>query len=371
MSRNLIKNLLLGLIFVAALWVRIPLMFGPEGGDYQTYLEAMGTFFEGESLYKETVDSFTDASEIYVEGDHGYAYLPGILYVNIFFYFISLLTKIPLIIALRIPVLLADIAIGLLLVKIFSRKNYFYLVLALLFWFFHPNFVLEQNSGRYDPLPIFFMLLALYYLGEDDVNSAVSYAFAILLKTFPIILFPIFIYKARSKLKFIGVGAFIALLSSLPFMKSLEDFRYYIQGAVLVHGDRKIQGRPFLYFISYYLHIVILRYVPIMLYSRVALLGAMAVSAWGVLRTNLDKYVLSTLAFIFFYIFTPVLNSTYLLWFLPVYAVAAFSLSQKSKYPKVFYTLCLVGLWLFYFWYLSIWDEGFHNWRPEGVYFDH
>ena len=41
-----------------------------------------------------------------------------------------------------------------------------------------------------------------------------------------------------------------------------------------------------------------------------------------------DKYALSALSFGVFYLFTPVLNRTYLLWFLPVFILGLFNVTH-------------------------------------------
>ena len=76
----------------------------------------------------------------------------------------------------------------------------------------------------------------------------------------------------------------------------------------------------------------------------------------------LDKDILSTVSFIRFYAFTPILNRTYLLWFLPVFIIGTYNFVEKRN--KFIYYVVLIGFYGFYYWYLLQWKDGFHIWRP-------
>lgn len=351
-----IKPLVIILIFILAIFQRL-VFFDQTGKDSYAYERAVSDFIDGINPYKWTIEAYNNPDD---PGNHGYAYLPGFLYINYFFYLINLVTKIPFVYLQKVPVLLADIGIGILLVKELYKKSYFVTLFALLVWFVNPYFYIKNNYVYNDPLPIFFMLLALYYLEKDDVLSGTYYALSIALKTFPILLLPPFLFKSKSKVQFLSACAIIALFISLPF---LSDLKTYLNGAIFVHGDRFIQGRPFLFYISYFYKIEFFQIIPFKVYTYLSIFsGWLLTIAMQISGKLKDRYTLALLPFLTFYLFTPVLNKTYLMWFMPIFLIGTFNATyQKSK---VLFYITICGFWLFNYWYLSIWKDGFNIWRP-------
>ena len=214
-----------------------------------------------------------------------------------------------------------------------------------------------------DNVPIFFMLLGLYYLEKKDKHSAVFYALACIFKTFPIILLPIFFFRAKDKIKFLMwfILPFIAV--SIPF---LYDPLLYIKGALLVHADRSIQGKPFLYTISFKQSLEFIRVIPVTVYSTVSAFGGWVLVTINELFNKTtrfrfkSKYIYSLVPFLVFYMFTPVLNKTYLLWALPLIILGSYDFVSDTK-KSVWLFFLLTGIYyLFYFYYLYIWGYGLH-----------
>lgn len=369
-----IKKILLLLltigIFYFAIVFRISL-FEQQSDDYGAYREAMDSLVAGRNLYLATIESFDTSDDPQNTGDHGFSYFPGLLYSNLLFENIGKFFEMPDYVSWKIPVLLADIGIGALLILILKSAGALYFIPAILFWYFNPYMVSSENYVNFDNLPIFFMLLALYYCQKSDIKSGVSFSLAFLLKTFPFILLPILFIRATKKQTFVLAAAIPFIVASIPFMKSLQDIVTYIRGTLLVHGNRVIQGRPFLFFISYFGKIEFFRLIPINVYAQTAFIGSTLLSGVTSFFTKVNVYVLSTFSFIFFYIFTPVLNRTYLLWFMPLYAISSYYWAKDKRYSFVIFLLFLGSFWGFYHWYLELWHDGFDIWRPPGVYFDH
>lgn len=354
------KPFVLFLIFFFAIYKRVTL-FDQIGKDIFAYEKSVVDLLEGRNPYVWTVESYSNPDD---PGNHGYAYLPGLLYFNTIFYVISLLTKLPFQYLWKVPILLADIGVGIVLVKLLRKKSFAACIFGLLVWFFNPYFYMKNNYVFTDPLPVFFMLLSLYFLEEDDVLSGVSYALAVACKNFPVILFPIYLLKAKDKVGFLVAGLLVGLFVSVPFMRSINDFSTYLQGALFVHGDRFIQGRPFLFYISYFYKVELFQIIPFKVYTYLAMLsGWILVILMYLLKWLRDKFTLSVLPFLTFYLFTPVLNRTHLIWFLPLFIVGLFNFFYVKKYRWVFYVL-LCSYWVFYYWYLLQWKDGFHIWRP-------
>jgi hypothetical protein len=93
------------------------------------------------------------------------------------------------------------------------------------------------------------------------------------------------------------------------------------------------------------------------IYTYIAILGSWFVTWWLFMKKKVqDKFVLSATAFLTFYIFTPVLNRTYLIWWIPFMILASFELSKKKTW---LYFVLLAAFYIFYAWYLSQWFRGF------------
>jgi len=353
---NILKLALISAIMTVALVQRLQ-FFNQTGKDESAYERAVTDFIEGKNPYKWTIESYQNPDD---PGNHGFAYLPGLLYIDWFLFLTRLATKIPFTFLQKFPVLLADMGVGFLLLKELYKKSYTAAVFGLLIWFFNPYFYFKNNYVYTDPLPIFFMLLALYKLGKDDVLAGTFFGAAVALKTFPLILFPVFLIASKERFKFLLAGAIIGIAISLPF---LRDLRTYLQGALFIHGERFIQGRPFLFFISYFYKIELFQIIPFKVYTYLAAFGGWVVVLLAYLALRLkDKYTLSLLSFSVFYLFTPVLNKTYLMWGIPILILSLFELAKK-KHVVIYYS-GLAMFWGFYYWYLSIWKDGFHIWRP-------
>lgn len=359
------KVLILAIILCFAVGKRIPL-YNQVGKDIYAYEKALSDLIDGINPYIWTIKSYNQDDP----SNHGFAYLPVLMYIFWPFFILHLITSIPFAYLMKIPVLLADIGIGLLLIKHLYQKSFPATVFSLAVWFFNPYFFLKDSYVFTDPVPILFVLLALYFLEKDNVATGAFYALAVGAKTFPVILLPIFLLKVKNKLHFLLAGVIIALAISLPF---LNDLKTYLAGALFVHGERYLQGRPFLFYISYNYKIELFQIIPFKVYTYLAIFSGWVLTAmiylWQKFKPTIllaadfyNKYVLGTLSFLGFYLFTPVLNRTYLVWFLPVFILGAFEFLHKRWKPT--YYLVLIFFWGFYYWYLIQWKDGYHIRHP-------
>ncbi|MFZ2663824.1 MAG: hypothetical protein WAX66_00460 [Patescibacteria group bacterium] len=330
------------------------------GGDFSTYKKAVRDFIAGKNIYKDTVESYEPGST----KEHGYAYFPTMLYIYSPLYKLSLAINYPLQRVWKASVFIADIGVGLMILKILWKKSYWAALAGVTFWWLNP-FLTVRNSGVYtEPFGILFMLLALYYLEKDDIKAGICYAVSFSFKSFPVILLPLFLIKSKNKVKFLLGAAVFAIIISIPFMISIQDFMWYVQGAFFVHGSREPQGRPLLFFITYYTSIPLFSLVTANIYRYVCIvLGWVLTSYLQFKKKILDKYILSMISFAVFYLFTPVLTRTYILWFIPVYTIGMFDVFEKKKEGftgknKIYFFLSLIAFYAFYAWYLSLWSKG-------------
>lgn len=345
--------------------------------DIDAYRDAIESFAAGINPYIKTIQTFENKDK---PSDHGYAYFPGLLYMYGLIYVPCVYFNCPYQVYWKIPVLIADITVGFVLYFMLLKKGYIPALFGSTMWILNSYVIARTGYTYTEPLPILFMLLSLIYLEKDDVFASTFYVLSIMFKTFPIILAPLFLLKAKNKKDMFLGGLIIAVAFCLPFMKSLTDFTTFLQGAIFVQGDRIIQGRPYLFYISYYNDIEFFQILPFKFYSLTAvILGPVLIalcyflgqrflkknisSQSAIAKLLLDKYVLSTISFIAFYLFTPVLNRTYLIWFLPVFILGTFKVSEITNKKWLFYTLNIL-YWLFAYWYLMQWNDGFDIWRP-------
>ncbi|GIW69960.1 MAG: hypothetical protein KatS3mg101_0707 [Patescibacteria group bacterium] len=361
MSNNIKKYVgyfIIGLIFVAAAFLRIG-YFQQTGKDIYAYEKSAEDLLTGVNPYIWTLESYSNPND---PSNHGYAYLPLLLYIYSFFYIVSMLLGIPFAFLIKIPVLLADLGVGFLIVRCLYSKNLLTLLFALLFWFWNPYFVLKHNYVYSDPIPVFFSLLGLFYLEKDEVLAGVFLAVAVAAKPYSLIFLPLFLVKSSKPLKLLSASAVVGIALSAPFLKSWNDFVTYLRGAVFVHGERFVQGRPILYFISYYGKIELIRIIPVKIYAYASLVVAWLVTLLSLYFSKIkDNYLVAAFALLVFYFFTPVLNRTYFMWLIPIFAIAAHNIFSEKK---ILYFLSIVLYWTFYFVYLSYWKDGFHIWHP-------
>ena len=334
-----------------------------EGGDYNTHIRAVTELLSGINPYKETIKSFNNLEKD--PGNKGYAYFPGIMYVNTVLFLIHLILKLNFGVYTSIPFLfelpgiIATVFVCTFFIKFFNKKDNFAMLFCTLYWLLDPYLLSRHLNLGYDAVTIALLLWSLYYLEKDDVLSSTLFSLGVIIKTFPITLLFIFLLKAKNKLIFIATGIIIFLSFSIPFFRSFNDFSTYIQGSLLVHGNRFVQGRPFLYYISYLYSIELFRIIPFSFYSISAI-----VSGWiwpflfKIKGFITDKYELAIFPFLSFYILTPVLNRTYMVWAIPFFLVGSYQIFEK-KHKWAFYAVNL-AYWAFSYWYLYQWKDGFH-----------
>jgi len=330
------------------------------GGDFSTYKKAVRDFIAGKNIYKDTVESYEPGSN----EEHGYAYFPTMLYIYTPLYKLSLATHYPLQRVWKASVFIADIGVGLMILKILWKKNYWASLAGVAFWWLNPFLIIRKSGVYTEPFGVFFILLALYYLEKDDVKSGIFYAISFSFKSFPIILLPLFLIKSKNKLKFLLGAAAFALIISIPFMRSVQDFIWYLQGAFFVHGAREPQGRPLLFFITYYTSVPLFSLAIANIYRYACIILGWISTSYLILKKKIqDKYILSMISFIIFYLFTPVLTRTYMLWFIPIYTIGMFNVFERKKEGfagknKIYFFLSLIAFYVFYAWYLSLWSKG-------------
>lgn len=325
-----------------------------SGGDLTMFRKAVTEFISGINPYSYTVNSFT---RLDLGLDHSYAYFPTLLYIYTPLYKLHLSSGIPLQRVWKLSMFVAELGVGLAIIKLLYKKDYLACFVGLTIWFLNP-FLIARNSYVYtEPFGILFMMLALYYLEKNDFWTGALFAVSFSFKAFPVVLLPIFLFKSKNKIAFLTGGILFAILISIPFMGNWTRFWTYIQGSLLVHGLRDPQGRPLLFFAHNYLGFPPYSLEIASVYKYLSIFSGWLVTLYLLIKNKVsDKYILSVISFALFYLFTPVLTRTYMLWFIPIYVLGMYEvLKNKSRY---WYYFSLALFYGFYALYLVIWTKG-------------
>ena len=313
-----------------------------SGGDDRVHQDAVLTFLDGNSPYDFTVEGFENLDED-TSTEKGYAYFPAILYIYTILYKISqIFLNGPYIMHLfyRLPGVLAHLFVGILLIKYFysqKKPDKLAMFYTVFYWTFDYFFLARSSLARFDALPVLFLFLAVSNLQKSDIKAGIFFSISVLFKTFSVILFPLFIFKSKKPLKFLFWGFLTAFIFSLPFITSWDNLVTYIHGALFVHSERYVQGRPFLYYLSYLFSLELIQIISFNFYS----IGSI-VFGWVFLVINKigkffeDNFTISIFPFLIFYLITPVLNRTFLLWWIPFLLVGSYNFF-KGKWKFCFY----------------------------------
>lgn len=358
MTRNF-KVLIILAILLAGMYQRYKLL-DESGGDLPVIRMAVTDILESKNPYETTVGTFRKVNPYVAIGngiDHGYAYMPTLLYIYTPLYLVHQHFHVPLQRIWKSVTMLAELAVAAYFVKKFFVKDFTILIATLVVWLFNP-YIMARNSYTYtDPIGIIFMLMALDRLGKSDIKAGIYFALSVSFKAFPLILLPLFLFKATKKLKFLLSGFITAFVIAIPFMSSLKNFSMFFRGSFLVHSNREVQGRPFIGYIAYLLNLRV--YTPVssaILIYTATFLGWFYTLTTFLRKKEIDIYHISFMCFILFFLFTPVFTRTYILWLIPIYILYLY---EKFKYNRIYFYVFLSIFYLFFYIYLKVWDQGF------------
>lgn len=200
--------------FLVRLFVSV--FFSTETEDTANYHRVALTLLHGGHLYANT---------------HGiYPYPPPWALVEVIAALASAAWHVPFVVCVTLLPILADIATGYLVYRLLEARFEVALA-ALVLYVFNPlTIMITSLHGQFDSLPIFFVLLAVYFTrrGRGIVAPALCLAAGIAIKSFPVLLLPLFVLRVsglRAKIAFV-------LVSMLPVVFLLAP--YVSHGAVPV-----------------------------------------------------------------------------------------------------------------------------------------
>ena len=248
---------------------------------------------------------------------------------------------------LRLPAILADIGIVLIVIRLLPSLPTRSLVLLAL----NPVSILVSGfHGNTDPVMIFFVVLAVYLLKTERLAwAAAAFGMALNIKVVPLLLVPailIYIWRwksVRGIVLFVGIAAVVVLALSIPYILSnpLE-----IVKATL--GYRGLYGRwglP-LFLIGFPIsqagHSIAYRVLQLLV------IGLTLVLAIYLNRRKIDLVYQIGLIFFLFFLLTPAHALQYLAWPIP------FILALGFLWSLAYYTSAGLYLFLSY----NYWSNG-------------
>ncbi len=337
-----VECIFLVLLLVGAFAMRAP-MFPVKGGDFKVYEGSVQEVFAGEDIYAHSERSFKMPRE-----KHWFANLPAGLYLNMIAYRVAeCVPGLRFVVAMKIPVLLADFGIALLLFRILRRKaGSFESFGAVAVWLFNPHLMVMRNYTHFDPLPSFFVLLSLYLMENSPYRSSAYLGVAVTFKAYGMILAPYYLRVMPKRTAFIACFLGVIGAVALPFL-------FWNPGALLY---TVFLARPGLGFSGMSVPAMINKALSISIpsFTGLAVLSVLCFILF-IRKRQLAPYAYASLMLGTFLVVTPVLHKTYPLWFLPPYLVWAgmFSHARQRGGPFVFAGLA-GGVYILYAAWLSL-----------------
>lgn len=202
-------------ILLAALLVRlIPTLLLPVGATYDI------------ESYKLVSDGLLSGREVYAAALGRHPYLPFQMYIMGASALLSQWTLLPYVVAVKLPAVLADVAITALIIHVARRERLPASDGHYLGWLYALNpvsLLVTAYHGQFEAVTLLLLLLGWFYwrFGRRPLASATGLGLAILNKTWPIIFLPIFLIRLRRRrqqILYAAVALAIPLLFTLAYI---------------------------------------------------------------------------------------------------------------------------------------------------------
>lgn len=270
-----------------------------------------------------------------------YPYLPFYLYLEAGAIRLSQLFPLPSSFFLKIINLFFDLGVSLLIYKL-TKKN----LNSFIFYLFSPiTNLIFYFHGQFDIIPIFFILLSLYFLKiKKPIASVFTYSFAILTKPWPIFFFLPFFKKIKRKIEstfflLIPILFFTVLYQKFFSSSAFSIFKTIINYRSLFNfwGLGKIINSVF--FFTQEQPPIFVQKIFLSLFLIVFLIYSFFQS-----QKKLETAVFKLI--IFFYVFTFGFSIQYLSWFMP------FLIIVKPKYwQKIYFFISSYLIFSYWIWF--------------------
>ncbi len=204
-----IKHPLIFLLLVALLVRLVPLILLPVGAAYDV------------ESFRLVGEALLNGEDIYTSAAAGrHPYFPLQMVAVSTAVYLSRTTMLPFIIWLKLPAVLADVLVSMVIYKSFrqwGKSETTSLYWALLYALNPIPVLVSAYHGQFDAIPVLLLLLAWYSycFGRRIIRSAVFLGFAILNKTWPIVFLPIAFIRLPSNRQRFGYSI---LTFSIPIL---------------------------------------------------------------------------------------------------------------------------------------------------------
>ena len=261
-------------------------------------------------------------------------YLPFYLYFEAFALWLGKSTLMSVII-LKLINLLFDMGI-LYMVYLLSKKNQ---KSAFIYAINPVTILITTLHGQFDVIPIFFLLLSIYFLNrKNNLISILFYSFSILTKTWPIMLIVPILRKLKNKkmvfliMSFPILFVYIYLRLFKSDLISILKTLFYYQGLWGIWGIWSWVGKTRIFW-----------------QKMTTFLFLISFFGYSLLNNNKDiiKYILKLLAF--FFVFTTNFSIQYFAWIVPFLILAKPNTSLNFMFLISIYLLSFYSIWLFNF----------------------
>lgn len=229
----------------------------------------------------------------------------------------------------KIPLIIADFAVGYLLYKIASEHWSGRELLVLSLWLFNPFVLIVDAWGHFDVISVLFSLLACYALTKRRyILSAVALGLGITFKMYPIILLPllaVYAYKVaglRGLFKYLAVVAAVLLVVNAPYL--IWDYHSFFWAILSMPYTGWTAEGYWGYCIWHVVkHVTWLMRVTVAKFPfsetlALALLATTAIHLWRYPDPEPRGVYRGALAVVLaFYAVNRIMTTQYMLWFLP------------------------------------------------------
>jgi hypothetical protein len=190
------------------IWVRLGFYMQHLGNPYTTLLEVPGLSF----------------TPYYVTGSISYLPLSAFIFASIYRLYLStgITSRFLYYFLLKQPMVLSDLAVGLVLARIALRSLGNERARGVLkIWMFFPYAIIVSSVwGALDPFALFLILASVYYFQQGrTILSGITLGLAIYLKTLPVIALPVLLMQPRTsfteKLQLSSLSLLIPVLGTL------------------------------------------------------------------------------------------------------------------------------------------------------------
>ncbi len=325
-------------LLLGALVIRLALLPLTAGNDFRAFDILAALSLHGHDVYALRV-----AHRL---GTLPWTYFPLLLHMFAALQWIAMHTGWPFRVLGKLPIVAADLAVGLLLYTALRRRGRGegVALCGMALYLYNP-LVLYNGAfyGRFDAIALAFLLLALE--GDRSRLFAPAYALAIAAKTFPLFLLPLLVLgRERQPLRRLALACALVPLLALPEL--VTDPRGLL---AIFDYVRPNFGRLSWYSFPLETHLISEAHVFQLAHT---LMWLYPVSLLLLLRGSL--YVKAAGCFVLYLIFNQVVYEQYLLWPLPFLIVVG--LHERDRF----------ALWLAALLTVAGMLENEYTWEPHG-----